>query len=58
MEVGRGEEEKGGSRDRWWSGSGLCSDDDGEGYIKGVMVRVIEHGEGWGYMKSVMVRVI
>ena len=28
------------------SGSGLFSDDDGEGYINGVMVRVIEHGEG------------
>lgn len=32
MEVGTGEEEKGGSCDQWWSGSGLCSDDDGEGY--------------------------
>jgi hypothetical protein len=30
--VGRGEEEKGGSRDRSGPGSGLCGDDDGEGY--------------------------
>jgi hypothetical protein len=38
------EGEKGGARDR----SGLRSEgnDDGESYINGVMVRVIEHGEG------------
>jgi hypothetical protein len=47
-----------GSRDGTGSGSRLEDNDDREGYINSIIVRVIEHGKGWGYMNSVRVRVI